>query len=196
MNYFLDLIYQLLVHPREALRTVTRGERLSQSGAVWVFVIFITSLSSIVEGPGFVTVFGLCLLGFAIVLILHSALIDYTSSMIGGRGTAKGITAGFMMASFPYAFSVFGTLLSSAGADGIAGFLGFLIAVWSFVLDVLAISENYGFSTGKSVLVALIPLFIILLFFLCLMLLGVAAAIDGLTQMDGAGIMNEMMQEI
>lgn len=196
MNYFLDLIYQLLVHPREALRTVTRGERLSQSGAVWLFVIFITSLSSIIEGPGFVTVFGLCLLGFAMILILHSAIIDYAASMIGGRGTAKGITAGFMMATFPYAFSVFGTLLSASGADGVSGFLGFLIVVWSFVLDVLAISENYGFSTGKSVLVALIPLLFIVVFFLCLMFLGVAAAIDGMTQMDGAGLMNEMMQEI
>lgn len=129
-------------------------------------------------------------------LILHSAVIDYAASMIGGRGTAKGITAGFMMASFPYAFSVFGTLLSAAGADGIAGFLGFVIAVWSFVLDVLAISENYGFSTGKSVLVALIPVLLIAVFFLCLMILGVAAAIDGISQMDGAGLMNEMMQEI
>lgn len=196
MNYILDLMYQLLVHPRDALRTVTRGERLSQAVAVWLFTILITSLSSLVEGPGFVTVFGFCLLSFALLLVLHSAVIDYCASMVGGRGTAKGITAGFMIAAFPYAFSVFGTLLSTAGAEGIAGFLGFAIWVWSFILDVLAISENYGFSTGKSVMVALIPAVLIAIVLICLFFLGVAAAIDGLSQMGGAGIMEDVLQEI
>ncbi len=196
MNYILDLMYQLLVHPRDALRTVTRGERLSQAAVVWLFMIFISSLSSIVEGPGFGTVFGFCLLGFALLLVLHSAVIDYTASMIGGRGTAKGITAGFMMSSFPYAFSVFGTLLSTTGLDGLAGFWGFVIGIWSFVLDVLAISENYGFSTGKSILVALIPAILIGIVLICLMFLGVAAAIEGLGQMGGTDLMGEMMQEI
>lgn len=196
MNYFLDLVYQLLVHPRVALRTITRGERLAQAAVIWAAVIFLVSLSSIVEGPGFFTVFGFCVLGFGITLLLHSAVIDYSAGMLGGRGTAKGITAGFMASSIPYAFSVFGTFLSIAVGSGAESFLGFVVGIWGFVLDVIAVSENYGFSTGKSVAIALIPAFLCVAVLLALILLGAAAAIAGLSQMESAGFMTEMMQEL
>lgn len=196
MNYFLDLVYQLLAHPRVALRTITRGERLAQAAIIWGAVIFLVSLSSIVEGPGFITVFGFCVLGFGITLLLHSAVIDYAAGMLGGRGSAKGITAGFMASSMPYAFSVFSTLLSMTVGSGAESLLGFVIAIWGFVLDVIAVSENYGFSTGKSVAIALIPAFLCIAVLLALILLGAAAAIAGISQMEGAGLMTEMMQEL
>lgn len=196
MNYFLDLVYQLLVHPRVALRTITRGERLTQAAILWVAVMFLVSLSSLVEGPGFLTVFGFCVLGFGITLLLHSAVIDYSAGLLGGRGTAKGITAGFLASSAPYAFTVFGTLLSMTAGSGAESFLGFVVGVWGFVLDVIAVSENYGFSTGKSVAIALIPAFLCIVIILALILLGAAAAIAGISQMEGAGLMTDMMQEL
>ena len=61
--------------------------------------------------------------------------------------------------------------------------------MWIFVLDVLAIRENYFFSTGKSVLIAIAPYVMLLLFLLLLAMIGVFAAVAGLSEM-------EEMQEI
>ena len=53
----------------------------------------------------------------------------------------------------------------------------------------LAIRENYFFSTGKSVLIAIAPYVMLLLFLLLLAMIGVFAAVAGLSEM-------EEMQEI
>ena len=114
MNYFLDLMYQLLAAPRQALRTVTRGEKLRQAALLWLFVNFLLSLSAILEGPELMTRFFLSVIVLGMGLFLHSAVTDYCAGFLGGRGTAKGITAGFMAASIPYAFAVFGSLFGAA----------------------------------------------------------------------------------
>lgn len=195
MNYFLDLMYQLLAAPRQALRTVTRGEKLRQAALLWLFVNFLLSLSAILEGPELMTRFFLSVIVLGMGLFLHSAVTDYCAGFLGGRGTAKGITAGFMAASFPYAFAVFGSLFGAAFGFG-ESLLASVLFLWSFVLDVTAISENYGFSTGKALLVALIPYLLFAVFFMGLFFAGLAAAVSGLAQMDDAALIEGVIQSI
>ncbi len=195
MNYFLDLMYQLLTAPRQALRTVTRGEKLPQAALLWLFVNFLLALSSILEGPELMTRFFAGVIVFGMGLFLHSAVTDYCAGFLGGRGTAKGITAGFMAASFPYAFTVFGGLFGFA-LGGAEGAFASLLFLWSFALDVLAISENYGFGTGKALLVALVPLLLFALFFLCLFFAGLAAAVTSLSEMSDAQLMEGVLQSL
>lgn len=195
MTYFLDLMYQLLASPRQALRTVTRGEKLRQAALLWLFVVFLLSLSSLLEGPGLGVRFFVSAVVLGLALFLHSAVIDYCAGFLGGRGTAKGITAGFMAAAFPYAFSVFGGLLQMIAGAG-AGALETALFLWSFALDVLAISENYGFSTVKALGVALIPAVLFALFFLCLFAAGLAAAVSGLAQMQDFAAVEGVLQSI
>ncbi len=195
MNYFLDVMYQLLVSPRQALRTITRGEQLKQALLLWLFVNFVLALSSVLEGPEFMTRYFVSVVVMGLGLFLHSAVTDYCAGFLGGRGTAKGITAGFMAAAFPYAFTVFGGLLDLLLGFG-EGFLASCLFLWSFFLDVTAISENYGFSTGKALLVALIPFLLLALFFLCLFAAGMAAAISGLMHMDNAALMEGVLYGI
>lgn len=195
MNYFLDLMYQLLVSPRQALRTVTRGEQLRQAALLWLFVNFVLALSSILEGPELLTRWFFTVVVMGLGLFLHSAVTDYCAGFLGGRGTAKGITAGFMAAAFPYAFAVFGGLLDLTLGFG-QGFLASLLFFWSFCLDVTAISENYGFSTGKALLVALIPFLVAATFFLCIFIAGLAAAVSGLMQMDNGALMEGVLRGI
>ena len=166
MNTFLDLVYSLIVTPRAALYDITRGERLREAGILWLFTLFLTALSAFSEGPGLLVEFLAVLLFLGLSLLVHSAVTDYLSGLLGGQGSAKGITAGFMAASLPLAFSVFFTLAESIGLSFLSGIGSFAICVWTFVLDVLAIRENYFFSTGKSVLIAIAPYVMILLFLL------------------------------
>ena len=106
MNTVLDLIYRLLAHPTDAMSDVTTGEKMKESSIIWGFVVLLLALSS-VEAGSFVTAF----VGTGSLLLIHSAVVDYISGLLGGRGTARGITAGFMCASIPYAFSVFFSLI-------------------------------------------------------------------------------------
>ena len=109
MNTVLDLIYRLLAHPTDAMSDVTTGEKMKESSIIWGFVVLLLALSS-VEAGSFVTAFLASFVGTGSLLLIHSAVVDYISGLLGGRGTARGITAGFMCASIPYAFSVFFSL--------------------------------------------------------------------------------------
>ena len=182
MNTFLDLVYSLIVTPRAALYDITRGERLREAGILWLFTLFLTAVSAFSEGPGLLVEFLAVLLFLGLSLLVHSAVTDYLSGLLGGQGSAKGITAGFMAASL--AFSVFFTLAESIGLSFLSGIGSFAICVWTFVLDVLAIHENYFFSTGKSVLIAIAPYVMLLLFLLLLAMIGVFAAVAGLSEME------------
>ena len=52
MNYFLDLVYNLVMSPRMALRTITRGEQWIRAGIIWLFTLFVlSSLLSAVPLP-------------------------------------------------------------------------------------------------------------------------------------------------
>lgn len=194
MNYFLDLVYQLMAHPRFAMRAITKGEKLGHAGCLWLFSMCMTSLTSWIEGPGFLTKLLFCLCGMGLALILHSAVIDYCAGMLDGRGSAKGITAGFLAAGMPLAFTVFGGIFSMAGLSFLESLLTLIVVVWGFVLDVLAISENYSFSIGKAVLVACVPALLAAVFMICLFLLGAAAALAGLAQMGDMTVIDGAIQ--
>lgn len=197
MNSLLDLIYQLITRPKTALYAITAGERWQAAGIIWLFTVFILSLSSFVKETGMAAAFLICLITSAVSLLIHSAVTDYIAGLWGGRGTARGITAGFMASSLPYGFLVFAALLSRIpGGEILYSFIFFFALIWSWILDVIAISENYAFSTGKAVVVALMPWLIGAALFLVLLLAGITAAVSGLSQMEDLGTLGNMMEQI
>lgn len=183
MNRVLDLIYHLIIHPSDAMSDVTTGEKTKESGIIWGFVILLLALSS-VEAGGFVTAFLASFVGTGSLLLIHSAVVDYISGLLGGRGTARGITAGFMCASIPYAFSVFFSLMEQFGLDGIHRLALFVIVIWSFILDVLAIRANYGFGKGKAFLVGISPFILCGILIVALIAIGVMTALTGISELQ------------
>ena len=163
---------------------------------LWIFVVFLLSLSLFQEGPGLVVQFLMLVLCMGAAILVHSAVIDYISGFWGGMGTARGITAGFMAASLPMAFSVFFTFLSVIGADVLSGIGSFVIFIWSFYLDVTAIGENYRFRPGKSFLIALTPYVLLVVFLIALMAIGVAAAVEGIANMQDVQSIESVIQQM
>lgn len=196
MNYFLDLAFSLLMTPRKALSYMTGEEKLKDASLFWLFVVFLTALSAFQEGPGLVWQFILVVLFMGFSLLLHSAVTDYIAGLWGGLGTARGITAGFMAASLPFAFSVFFSLLDLTGISFLSGLGTFLIGLWSFYLDVIAISENYRFHMGKSFVVALAPYGLMVFFFLILAIMMVVAAAIGISDMDSMTEVESIMNQL
>lgn len=197
MANILDYFYGLLTAPRKTLGDITYGEKLKESFLIWIFTVLLLVIPSLGTDNAFV----LQLLGTAAVmglfLLMHCAAVDYTAGLFGGRGTARGITAGFMASAFPAGFSVFPALLSSLGLPDLNGILGFAIFLWIFYLDVTAVEENYRFGRGKSLAVALAPFLLLAAVILLLTAAGIAAAVAGLTDMqsemnEAVSILNQM----
>lgn len=196
MNQLLDLALALIISPRQALMEITNEEKLKEGFFIWIFVVLLMSLSLFQQGPGLVMQFLLMVLFMGAALLVHSAVIDYISGFWGGMGTARGITAGFMAASLPMAFSVFFTFLAEAGVGALSGIGSFAIWIWSFYLDVTAIGQNYRFRPGKSFLIALTPYILIVIFFIALMALGVAAAVEGIANMQDMQSLESMITQM
>ena len=196
MNQLLDLAMALIISPRQALMEITNEETLKEGFFIWIFVVLLMSLSLFQQGPGLVMQFLLMVLFMGAALLVHSAVIDYISGFWGGMGTARGITAGFMAASLPMAFSVFFTFLAEAGVGALSGIGSFAIWIWSFYLDVTAIGQNYRFRPGKSFLIALTPYILIVIFFIALMALGVAAAVEGIANMQDMQSLESMITQM
>lgn len=196
MNQLLDLAMALIISPRQALMEITNEEKLKEGFFIWIFVVLLMSLSLFQQGPGLVMQFLLMVLFMGAALLVHSAIIDYISGFWGGMGTARGITAGFMAASLPMAFSVFFTFLTEAGVGALPSIGSFAIWIWSFYLDVTAIGQNYRFRPGKSFLIALTPYILIVIFFIALMALGVAAAVEGIANMQDMQSLESMITQM
>lgn len=196
MNQLLDLAMALIISPRQALMEITNEEKLKEGFFIWIFVVLLMSLSLFQQGPGLVMQFLLMVLFMGAALLVHSAVIDYISGFWGGMGTARGITAGFMAASLPMAFSVFFTFLAEAGVGALSGIGSFAIWIWSFYLDVTAIGQNYRFRPGKSFLIALTPYILIVIFFIALMALGVAAAVEWIANMQDMQSLESMITQM
>lgn len=196
MNQLLDLAMALIISPRQALMEITNEEKLKEGFFIWIFVVLLMSLSLFQQGPGLVMQFLLMVLFMGAALLVHSAVIDYISGFWGGMGTARGITAGFMAASLPMAFSVFFTFLAEAGLGALPSIGSFAIWIWSFYLDVTAIGQNYRFRLGKSFLIALTPYILIVIFFIALMALGVAAAVEGIANMQDMQSLESMINQM
>lgn len=196
MNQLLDLAMALILSPRQALMEITNEEKLKEGFFIWIFVVLLMSLSLFQQGPGLVMQFLLMVLFMGAALLVHSAVIDYISGFWGGMGTARGITAGFMAASLPMAFSVFFTFLAEAGVGALPSIGSFAIWIWSFYLDVTAIGQNYRFRPGKSFLIALTPYILIVIFFIALMALGVAAAVEGIANMQDMQSLESMINQM
>ena len=190
MNQLLDLAMALIISPRQALMEITNEEKLKEGFFIWIFVVLLMSLSLFQQGPGLVMQFLLMVLFMGAALLVHSAVIDYISGFWGG------ITAGFMAASLPMAFSVFFTFLAEAGVGALSGIGSFVIWIWSFYLDVTAIGQNYRFRPGKSFLIALTPYILIVIFFIALMALGVAAAVEGIANMQDMQSLESMITQM
>lgn len=186
----------LIISPRQALMEITNEEKLKEGFFIWIFVVILMSLSLFQQGPGLVMQFLLMVLFMGAALLVHSAVIDYISGFWGGMGTARGITAGFMAASLPMAFSVFFTFLAEAGVGALPSIGSFAIWIWSFYLDVTAIGQNYRFRPGKSFLIALTPYILIVIFFIALMALGVAAAVEGIANMQDMQSLESMINQM
>ena len=129
-------------------------------------------------------VFMLVLLPFLLPIGLFiSAGLTHLGLMIFG-GAGRPFEATFRANAHAYPFEA--TFRVNAYAYGTVGWIGavpicggFLYMIWGIVLQIMGIARVHEISTGKAVAAVLVPIFTIILFFTCVVVVFVAAVSEG-----------------
>ena len=92
MTKLLDLIFQMVVHPKNALNEITELNLLKESIVICIISCILFMIAAFGKDSGIIAGFVVILL-IAINLIMHAASVHYISSLWNGSGSAKGITS-------------------------------------------------------------------------------------------------------
>ena len=184
----LETAVSVVTQPVVTLRRVTQQQRVS-----WaiVLVAVLSGAGAIVEsaklspsdfaidpsdaadsfegGARIGLVVGAVILGPLVGLIataLFSGVVHLVGKLLGGSGTFAGLFVGVAFASVPSAIGLPAALLplviGSAGGT-LSGLVQLCVGVWSIVLVVIAVRENYDFTTGRAVVALLVPVGVLVL---------------------------------
>lgn len=178
----LEAAVSVVMQPVGTLRMVTQQQKLGWAIIVAVVVSLASSLTSAASltpsalagsanfslpvDPSVFrisTLVGAALLGPLIGLIglaVVAGIFQLVSMALGGKGAYVGLFCGLAFASVP---SIIGTpfnllpLAIGVAGEALSGLVSFVLFIWTAVLTVIAIREDHQFSTGRAVVVFLIP---------------------------------------
>lgn len=150
--------------------------------------------------PGSLTLFALIGGPFIalILLAIITGIYHLIAKLLKGTGEYAGLLSVAGFANFPSLFSApFALLDLVASGDGtmslshillafIKGSVSFGILVWTVILTIIGIRENYKFSTGRAVLTYFIPVIVLGLIVLAFAIL-VAVFVIGAINSMGSG---------
>lgn len=134
---------------RREMREIVEKADILFAGRLWL--ITMAALGFAPVRPGDMLFF----IRFALlILLLHTAAVHFTASLLGGKDSAKGLLAGFALAGSLYIITFILETFFHAGtltADAAAFPLNFAACLW-------AVRVNYGMSFRCSLAAVLLPI--------------------------------------
>lgn len=160
----LDLFYIVLTSPVRAIREVV--ERRPVGWAIFLLVILaVLGIASSLPGLKTVTelslgrmeVIGLIILTaifYPIATFIFTGIIHGIALLFKGRGKYLGAVCGLSFANLPQAFAVIVALFSLFPVDGgefVYALGSFCLFIWTLILTIIAVKENYQVSAVRSI---------------------------------------------
>ncbi|GFP28043.1 hypothetical protein HKBW3S43_01468 [Candidatus Hakubella thermalkaliphila] len=197
----LEISMGVLTRPTSTIRSICQERPIGWAIVVYLVLNLVAALASIglgdlgdlefPEGGGLSPAFLagisiLLIIGFPIIGLLTLAVLTAiwhaVASLLGGKGSYGGLFSGFAFANLPAIFAaplavigllpgIIGALLFGLGSIG--------LGLWSLALSIVAVRENYAVSTGRAILIYLLPTAILLV------LLGLLVAVVALPIVSG-----------
>lgn len=93
----------------------------------------------------------------AVWWILSAALVHLTAEALGGRGRALSLLALIGIVQLPAVLLAPAAILGRLISPLVVSLTTAGLSLWTLVLGILAIRENYGFSTGRAVGAMFLP---------------------------------------
>lgn len=204
---FLEIVYGVLFEPVRTMKKVAENPPLTAAllsftiisllGAVMGLLAFSKFLSQGYDAAGIDQLLPgaqvLVPAGLFISLIFsyikwfcYSAIINLVAELLGGRGSARGVFAAFGLAGLPLILIIPFQFLAYWYGTGVFAvnvllmLVWLVLGIWSGLIFVIGIREVHALSTGRSVLVLLIPCLALVLL-LVLSVIGLAALLSAFT---------------
>ncbi len=101
-----------------------------------------------------------------LLLLIYVGVLHLFSLLFGGSGGYWNLFSAYTFASFPGIIGVPVTALGGVlGVFGsiLSGLVGSAISIWVIVLQVIALRESHGMSTGMAILAYFITVFILII---------------------------------
>jgi len=179
---WVELIYGTLVHPAGVFRQVAEGREWSRGlllfgliqAATWFLQMMLVAgtlpatklFPTIAPSPGAILQTGQVLLLATtmtvvsfLLLLVGAGLYALLAELLGGQGGSRGLLTALALCSLPTLFGVplqVLVVLLPATA-GLEMLLSLGLGLWVMGLQILAIREVEGFTTGKAILLYLLP---------------------------------------
>lgn len=178
-----DIIYGILFLPGKAMRDLAVDPPLGTAVLVFLAVSLLSALAATIT-PGMpsagrlsASLLLLLILAFQFLgWFLGTAVLQLTAELLGGKGRGRTLLALLGLANLPMAFQPPAALIGRLAGSGAAELLlSTALGVWSLVLAAIAIRESHRVSTGRAVLVLLLPLVAVVTLILLVAVLASAA---------------------
>ncbi|MBE0446764.1 MAG: YIP1 family protein [Actinobacteria bacterium] len=180
-----DLLYGVIAKPVDSLRHIADNKLVLAGILIFVAVVWLNAISALPSmlnelnqapeirrlplfktsrSAAIFTVIITFLITF-VSFFIRSGLYHGIALLLKGKGNFTGLLGALGFANFPFILTVpFGLL---GFVDGWAGrklpmLASFPFAIWVIVLEIIAIRENYKFSTGRAVVTFFIPPLVLL----------------------------------
>lgn len=167
MNSRTQLLTLFLARPREAMRIILDNPPFGLITVIFLFSLVNIHIASgliysdVISSMGMYLTFGFIMkiAGFLLTFLVLVSLIHFSSEFIGTTASVSGLYALFMMSLTPFILSVPAVLVSSKFYSIIV----FVLVIWTIVLQIKAVQENYRISAGKAIFVYVLPYFFLLM---------------------------------
>jgi len=191
-----DWLYGVIVKPVGTLNEIAREKPVAWGLAIYLLISLLGGAAALFNPETFavieemmhrinmpismgVMVFGSFLISF-IGLFILVAVLHLFGRLFGGNGGYWNLFSAYTFAGFPNIIGV--PVMILGGMLGVAGSLisstvGFALSIWVLVLQVIALRESHGLSTGMSILAFVLTLFLLVVVPMLIVISLVVAAI-------------------
>ncbi len=177
-----DWLYGVIVSPSDTLNEIARERPVWWGLLIYLGISVLGSLAALFdpEVVGFYEemtrqfAFTIPFLPLAIgglliavlILLIYVGVLHLFGRLFGGSGGYWNLFSAYTFANFPgiigVPITVIGGLFGVVGSV-LSGLVGFGISIWVIVLQVIALRESHGLSTGMSILAYVLTLFILII---------------------------------
>lgn len=177
-----DWLYGVIARPVSTLKEVASNKPVWWGLLIYLGISLLSSLAAVFDPqvaalyeemtrqftfaiPALLLVFGGILIS-VLMLLIYVGVLHLFGRLFGGSGSYWSLFSAYTFASFPGIIGVpvtlFGSLLGVVGSI-LSGLVGFAISIWVIVLQVIALRESHGLSTGMAILAYFITIFVLVI---------------------------------
>lgn len=194
-----ELLYGVIAGPVAALRYIVKNKPVATGILIYIAVAWIGAFASVpgslnsfeqipelsgmpMFNPRAIVIFTVVGAPFfsLIWLVIYAGILHLIASLLKGKGDYAGLVSTIGFASFPMIISTPFSLIDYAIGLSISlyGIISLPFTIWTIVLTIIGIRENYNFSTARAVWTFFIPL-IALFLLVMLLVIGIIALVVG-----------------